>query len=74
MKHNSKIAKNWWLLTIVGILITFLGFWVYQNPLTDYIGLSILFSVIIFISGVFEIIFAITNKKIVKSWGWMLTS
>ncbi|MCF6180425.1 DUF308 domain-containing protein [Lutibacter sp.] len=74
MRHNNKIAKNWWLLSIVGILITFLGFWVYQNPLANYIGLSVLFSVILFISGVFEIIFAITNKKILKSWGWMLTS
>lgn len=74
MTQTVKIAKNWWLLTIVGLAITLLGFWVYLNPLENYIALSILFSTIIFISGIFEIIFALTNSKIIKGWGWMLTS
>jgi uncharacterized membrane protein HdeD (DUF308 family) len=74
MTHTVKFAKNWWLLTIVGLAITLLGFWVYKNPIENYIALSILFSVVIFISGILEIIFAITNSKIIKGWGWMLTS
>ena len=74
MKNNVKFTKNWWLLTIVGILITLLGFWVYKNPIENYIGLSILFSTVIFISGISEIFFAITNSKHIKSWGWILSS
>ena len=74
MTQSIKFIKNWWLLTIVGIAITMLGFWVYKNPIENYVGLSILFSTVIFISGVFEIIFAISNAKLFKGWGWMLSA
>jgi len=74
MTNKITITKNWWLLTILGILLTILGIWVYRNPVANYVGLSVLFSVIIFISGIFEITFALTNKKIIKSWGWIFTS
>lgn len=74
MSNKIKIIKNWWLLTSVGTLLTLLGIWVYKNPIENYMGLSILFSIIIFISGIFEIIFALTNSKIIKGWGWLLGS
>ncbi|MCF6297714.1 MAG: DUF308 domain-containing protein [Flavobacteriaceae bacterium] len=74
MSNETKIVKNWWLLTVAGVLMTLLGVWVYKNPVENYIGLSILFSIILFISGVFEIIFALTNTKTLKGWGWVLSS
>ena len=74
MSNAIKIVKNWWLLTIVGALLTFLGVWVYKNPVENYMGLSILFSIIIFISGIFEITFALSNSKVIKGWGWLLGS
>ena len=74
MENEIKIVKNWWLLTLLGILTTLLGIWIYLNPSENYVALSIIFSVIIFISGIFEIVFAISNSKIIRSWGWILTS
>lgn len=74
MKNTVRITKNWWLLTIVGVAITLLGFWVYNNPIENYIALSVVFSVVIFMSGIFEIIFAMSNSKLIKGWGWILTS
>lgn len=74
MSNTVKFTKNWWLLTIVGTAITLLGLWVYNNPIENYIALSILFSVVIFISGIFEIIFAVSNSKLIRGWGWILTS
>jgi uncharacterized membrane protein HdeD (DUF308 family) len=74
MSETVKFTKNWWLLTIIGISITLLGFWVYTNPIENYIALSVLFSMVIFVSGIFEIIFAISNSKLIRGWGWMLTS
>ncbi len=74
MTHSVEVIKKWWLLTIVGVAITMLGFWVYKNPIENYIGLSILFSTVVFISGFFEIIFALINAKIIKGWGWMLSA
>jgi len=68
-----EITKKWWLITITGILITLAGFWVYNNPAENYIALSVLFSVVLFISGIFEITFSLINSKIIKGWGWMLS-
>jgi uncharacterized membrane protein HdeD (DUF308 family) len=69
-----KIIKNWWIFTIIGVLITISGVWVYKNPIENYIGLSVLFSVVLFFSGIFEITFALTNRSNIKGWGWMLSS
>ncbi len=74
MKNSINYTKNWWLLTILGIVITFAGFWVYQNPVENYIALSVIFSAVIFTSGILEIIFAISNHKYIKGWAWMFTS
>lgn len=74
MSNEIKIVKNWWLLTIVGTLLTLLGIWVYKNPLENYIALSVFFSVILFLSGILEITFALINSKIIKGWGWLLSS
>ncbi len=70
---NKKI-RHWWLLTIVGTLLIILGLYVFNNPVKNYIALSILFSIIMFISGTVEIIFALSNLKMIKSWGWLLSS
>ncbi len=74
MSNEIKLVKNWWLLSIAGILLTLLGIWVFKNPVENYIGLSILFSVVLFISGIFEITFALSNTKVIKGWGWLLSS
>ncbi|MGB3345175.1 MAG: HdeD family acid-resistance protein [Aequorivita sp.] len=66
-------AKNWWLSLILGVLFILLGIWVIRTPLASYISLSMLFSVFIFISGIFGIVFSISNRKEMEGWGWHLT-
>ncbi|MFS4416437.1 HdeD family acid-resistance protein [Maribacter sp. 2307ULW6-5] len=66
-------AKNWWISPIIGALYIFAGFWVFRTPLASYISLSIIFSVLIFVSGIMEIAFAISNRKEIPGWGWYLT-
>lgn len=65
-------TKNWWLSIILGVLFILLGIWVFRTPLASYISLSMLFSVFIFISGIFGIIFAVSNRKQMEGWGWHL--
>jgi len=72
MTQKIKKIKNWWLLTITGALITLLGFWVYRNPAENYLALSIMFSIMIFISGIFETTFALSNTSKINGWVWML--
>lgn len=67
----EKSVKNWWLSLILGIIFVGVGIILVFAPLDTYIALSIVFSITILISGIFEIAFAITNRHI-SSWGWYL--
>lgn len=77
MKEEVTILKNeisyWWFHLLIGILFLGMGIWVIATPLASYLGLSILFSILMFISGVFELAFAISNKGKIKGWGWYMT-
>ncbi len=64
--------KNWWISLLLGILYIGVGIWLLVNPLASYTVLSIMFSIFMFVSGLFEIIFAVTNKDIIPTWGWYL--
>ena len=65
-------VKNWWLSILIGILYIIAGFWVINTPLESYISLSIIFSFFIFVSGIFQIVFSISNRKEMTGWGWHL--
>lgn len=58
----------------MGVLFIIMGIWVMSTPIASYITLSIFFSVLMFISGLFELIFAISNRKNIDGWGWYLTA
>lgn len=44
----------------------------YVLTLSAYVALSIVFSISMLISGILEIIFSLSNRKGVPSWGWYL--
>ena len=67
----QESVKNWWLSLILGIIFVGVGICLMFAPLDSYIALSIIFSITILISGIFEILFAVTNRH-VSSWGWYL--
>lgn len=66
-------VKYWWLSLLVGIIFILFAIYLMFAPLASYIALSILFSVSMFVSGVFEIAFAVSNRRNISSWGWYLT-
>ncbi|RFS26823.1 HdeD family acid-resistance protein [Chitinophaga silvatica] len=69
VKNN---VKYWWLYLLNGIIFVIAGFIVFSNPFSSYVLLSIFFSVTFFVTGVFEIIFAVSNRTTHKGWGWSL--
>ncbi|WP_430612845.1 HdeD family acid-resistance protein [Flavobacterium sp. JP2137] len=73
IKTMNSAVKHWYLSVIVGILFILLGFWILRTPLEAYITLALLFSISFFVNGIFEIIFSISNRKGLQSWGWFLT-
>jgi len=70
---TKNATKHWYLSLILGILFIGVGIWVFMTPVSSYITLSILFSVTIFVSGLSEIIYSISNRKEMDNWGWVLT-
>src|SRR5476649_1728441 len=65
--------KNWWLFILKGLVFIGAGIYVFCSPLASYIGLSVLFSMVIIISGIGQIFFASVNSTM-KGWGWSLIS
>jgi len=67
-------VKNWWSFLISGLLFIALGIAIYARPVAGYVSLSILFSVLMLTNGFFQIVFASSNRGVLKGWGWILVS
>lgn len=67
-------VKYWWLYLLNGIIFLVAGFIVFSNPFSSYVLLSIFFSVTLFVTGIFEIAFAVSNRSAHHGWGWSLAS
>ena len=65
-------VKNWWLSLILGILYIIVALCLLFAPGSSYIALSVIFSISMLISGIIEIIFSISNRRSISSWGWYL--
>ena len=70
-----KIAIDYWYIPLIlGILFVGIGIWSFVTPLAAYLTLTFLFSVSFLVSGIFEIVFALSNRKKIDHWGWTLAS
>ena len=69
IKHS---VKNWWTSLLLGIVYIIVALWLMFSPLSSYVALSIVFSISMLISGILEIIFSLSNRKGVPSWGWYM--
>ncbi|TYB79503.1 HdeD family acid-resistance protein [Bizionia myxarmorum] len=72
LSSAQSAVKNWWVSLLLGILYIIAGVWVFQTPLASYVSLSIIFSIFIFVSGISQIVFSISNKSDIQNWGWYL--
>jgi Short repeat of unknown function (DUF308) len=67
-------VKNWWWLLIKGLLLITAGVAIFARPAEGYVGLSILFSMVILGVGLTQIFFSIGNSDVLKGWGWTFAS
>lgn len=70
----KQAVKYWWVSLLIGLLAIGLGIWCLVSPWATIAALAIVFAVSFFVSGIFEIIFAFSNKNTLKGWGWTLVS
>src|ERR1700733_13967652 len=73
-KRVKKAVDYWYLLLLVGLLFIGIGIWCFITPIGAYLTLALIFSVSFLASGLFEIVFAISNRKNIDNWGWTLAS
>ena len=75
MENNLRqTVKNWYLILILGIILIFVGIWVFNTPVLSYATLSILFAAAFLVTGILEIAYVISNSKEMEKWGWSLVS
>lgn len=67
-----RSINHWYVPMIIGVLFVILGFYVFSRPAETYVALAIVFGLVFLISGIFQLIFVISNHKNVDSWGWIL--
>lgn len=65
-------VKNWWVSLLLGLLYIIVAMCLMFAPLSSYVALSVIFSISMLISGILEILFAVSNRKSMSSWGWYL--
>jgi len=70
----KKDLKYWYLPLVLGIVFILLGIWIFITPVASYLTLAVLFAFTFLISGLMEVIYAISNRKHLQSWGWYLIS
>lgn len=70
----KEAVKNWWVSLLVGILAIVVGIWTFFTPGQSLAALTVLFEVALIVAGILEIIFAISNRKVLYGWGWSLTA
>ena len=69
----KKTVKNWWISLLVGSLAVIVGIWCLASPDITLVSMTYVFMTLFLIGGVFDVIFAISNRKYISGWGWTLT-
>jgi uncharacterized membrane protein HdeD (DUF308 family) len=74
-KRNYNVigydTRYWWLLLGGGILFIVVGFWIIFSAQKTYLFLSMLLSIGMLATGLFETLFSLVNRKLIKDWGWI---
>ncbi len=68
----SLDTKYWWIQILLGIGFIALSIWFYVTPVETYVSLAVFFSYAMFVTGVFEIINAINQRKTFNMWSILL--
>lgn len=68
----KKTLKFWYIPLVLGILFSLAGIWAFGTPIGAYMTLTIFIVWAFIISGVIETVYAISNRDVLRNWGWYL--
>ncbi|HIZ87582.1 MAG TPA: DUF308 domain-containing protein [Candidatus Coprenecus pullistercoris] len=70
----GKTIRHWWLYLLTGILSIVAGIIVFCNPIESYLTLSLMFGILMLISGVIELVVSATSRNYFTSKGYSIVS
>ena len=68
----ARAVKHWWLMLIAGILCIAAGICVFVVPVESYLTLSILFGIVMLLTGVGQLIIASTSGNYLMMKGYFI--
>ncbi len=71
-KRAGRAIQHWWLMTIAGLLSIAAGIAVFAFPLESYVALSILFGILMLLTGAAKLIAASTSSNFFMMRGYVL--
>lgn len=74
LNRIKQNVKHWYIPVILGVVFILAGVFIMMTPVASYVSLALLFSWLFFFSGIAEIAFALSNRKELDGWGWILFS
>ena len=72
VERIEKSIKHWYAPLISGIIFIGAGILAFVFGKATFLTLTVLFSLSFLLSGVFEVLFSVINRKEMKHWGWSL--
>ena len=63
-------SKHWWLITLKGLIFIFLGIYILKFPVSGMLGLIVYGGLLLLLSGIIIISFAISTRKTNLNWTW----
>lgn len=69
---NTSLYRNWWALTIKGVLAVIFGLIIFLSPGIGAVALAYYFGFIVIFTGIFLIVGAFAHKAANPNWGWWL--
>ena len=72
LEKSRRAIRNWWLVVALGVLMLAVGVAVFVFPDISYWAMSLIFGVLMLISGLSYIWLAATNQRGVVGRGWVM--
>ncbi len=71
-RRAGRAVQHWWLMTIAGVLAMAAGIAVFAFPLESYVTLSVLFGVLMLLTGAAKLIAASTSSNFFMMRGYVI--